>query len=59
MHKLVNQFLYNAVLWKFQQEEKRLPTANEIDMTRLKSLKDSLFTSNNINVSTVTDEFLR
>lgn len=47
------------ILWKFQQEEKRLPTANEIDMAKLKSLKDSLFTSNNINVSTVTDEFLR
>jgi len=46
------------ILWKFQQEEIRLPTTNEVDMAKLKSLRDSLFTSNNINVPTVTDEFL-
>ncbi|RIA90591.1 SUMO activating enzyme [Glomus cerebriforme] len=45
------------ILWKFQQEEKRLPTT-EVDMIKLKSLRDSLFTSNNIDVPTVTDEFL-
>jgi hypothetical protein len=46
------------VLWKFQQEEKRLPTTNEVDMKKLKSLRDSLMTPNDINVLTATDNFL-
>ena len=46
------------VLWEFQQEEKRLPTTSEDDIRKLKSLRDSLLTSNSVKVSIVTDEFL-
>ncbi|CAI2176957.1 7770_t:CDS:2 [Funneliformis geosporum] len=57
--KKVSYVLWGVlILWKFQQEEKRLPASNDDDIRKLKSLRDSLLTSNGIRVSTVTDEFL-
>ncbi|CAG8486902.1 5354_t:CDS:2 [Funneliformis caledonium] len=57
--KKVSYVLWGVlILWKFQQEENRLPINNEDDIRKLKSLRDSLITSNGIKVSTISDEFL-
>ena len=47
------------VLWKFEQEENRLPNNSESDFAKLKVIRDSLSVSINLQPSMIPNEILK